>query len=98
MSGRTGGAPTAARAADGGAPGLSIGRLTLHVPWMAERDAEQLAVLIGEALRAHRRGSTATGQLDRVSVDLPAQQSMTGPDLAGAVARAVLDAVLKELS
>jgi hypothetical protein len=79
-------------------PGLSVGRLTLHVPWMSERDAEQLAVLIGEALRRHRVGSRAAGRLDRVSVDLPGQQSATGADLAGSVARAVLDEVLRELS
>ncbi|MET7324905.1 hypothetical protein [Streptomyces sp. NPDC005549] len=86
-----------ARTADT-APGLSVGRLTLHVPWMSERDAEQLAVLVAEALREPRGRSGATGRLDRVSVDLPAQQSATGADLAGAVARAVLDEVLRELS
>ena len=78
-------------------PRLSIGRLTLDVPWMSEQEARQLAVLVAEALRhgAAGRQPRAAGRTDRVGVDVP-QPRAGGTDLAGPIARAVLDALLKE--
>lgn len=93
VTGRSTTGPTAA-----GAPGLSIGRLTLQVPWMSEREAGRLAVLVAEALRAHRVEASAAGRLESLSVSVPEQPSAAGADLAGPIARAVLDALLRELA
>lgn len=83
---------------------LAIGRLTLDVPWMSEQDARRLAVLVAEALRRGTAGPTLAGRLGRLgrldglAVAVQPPQPATGTDLAGPIARAVLDAVLKELS
>lgn len=97
----------AAGPTDAAGPRLSIGRLTLDVPWMSEQDARRLAVLVAEALRqgadALRYGPDGpprtAGRLDRLDVAVPPQQPPAGgTDLAGPIARAVLDSVLKELA